>query len=106
MPVIEIGQLMERLLLDVEAPIADLMHISADPAENLPVVGLLRIDDDGDLPLPGHETASKEVAKLISFILPCEKDFVNDSVSRPSARGSSPLGRRADRSRGFGGPRG
>jgi hypothetical protein len=61
---IQIGKFMKRLFFDVQAPVADLMHVSADPPKNLPVISLLRIDNDGNLPLPAHGRISEKIGEL------------------------------------------
>ena len=54
LPITQVGELVERLILDVQTPIANLMHIGADPPEDLPVVGSLEMDHHGNLPPLGH----------------------------------------------------
>ena len=60
LPITQVGKLVERLILDVQTPIANLMHIGADPPEDLPVVGRARNGSHGNLPPLGHRTPNPE----------------------------------------------
>ena len=95
LPITQVGKLVERLILDVQTPIADLMHIGADPPEDFPVVGSLEMDHHGNLPPLGHRNLPnaerRNAACLQVYILSCDVESVNVSslASMPPRSGFS-----------------